>query len=65
MLYPVVELAALATAGWSLAVLPGWLAWAASLYGWGLLALAVIDQRHFILPDALTPPLAVAGLACG
>ena len=62
-LYPAVELAALAIAVWSLAVLPGWLAWAGAAFGWMLLTLAVIDARHFLLPDALTLPLAPAGLA--
>lgn len=62
-LYPGVEIAALAVAAWSIAVLPGWLAWAGAGFGWALLALAVIDARHFLLPDALTLPLIPAGLA--
>ncbi|NIA70955.1 hypothetical protein HBA54_20345 [Pelagibius litoralis] len=33
--------------------------------GWALLALAVIDAKHFILPDVLTLPLIPAGLAVG
>lgn len=33
--------------------------------GWMLLALAVLDARHFWLPDALTLPLAVIGLTLG
>ena len=62
-LYPAVELASLTIAVWSLAVLPGWLAWAGAAFGWTLLTLAVIDARHFLLPDVLTLPLAPAGLA--
>lgn len=31
--------------------------------GWWLLSLAILDIRHFILPDALTLPLVPAGLA--
>ena len=62
-LYPAVELAALAIALWALSVLPGWLAWAGAGFGWALMTLAVIDARHFLLPDALTLPLAPAGLA--
>ena len=62
-LYPAVELAALVIAGWALAVLPGWLAWAGAGFGWTLLTLAMIDARHFRLPDPLTLPLAPAGLA--
>jgi leader peptidase (prepilin peptidase)/N-methyltransferase len=37
--------------------------WAAGLLGWALLALALIDRRHGILPDALTLPLLLGGLA--
>jgi leader peptidase (prepilin peptidase)/N-methyltransferase len=33
--------------------------------GWTLLALAVLDWRHFWLPDALTLPLAFAGFIIG
>ncbi len=62
-LYPGIEIAALVVAAWSLAVLPGWLAWAGAGFGWALLTLAVIDARDFLLPDVLTLPLAPAGLA--
>lgn len=61
--YPAIELAAFAVALWALAVLPGWLAWAGAGLGWTLLALAAIDFRHRLLPDALTLPLIPAGLA--
>ena len=37
--------------------------WADCLLGWMLLALAVIDWTHLRLPDALTLPLLLAGLA--
>lgn len=36
-----------------------------SLLGWFLLTLAVLDARHFWLPDALTFPLAFLGLTLG
>jgi leader peptidase (prepilin peptidase)/N-methyltransferase len=36
-----------------------------SLLGWILLALAVLDARHFWLPDGLTLPLAFLGLTLG
>ena len=63
-LYPAIELAALGTAAWALWVLPGGgLAWAGAALGWTLLALALIDLRHFLLPDVLTLPLIPAGLA--
>lgn len=41
----------------------GALGW--SLFGWLLLALAVLDWRCFWLPDALTLPLAFLGLTIG
>ena len=62
LLYPAMELGALAIAIWSVAVMPGWLAAATAGLGWVLLALAVIDWRDMLLPDVLTLPLAVAGL---
>lgn len=37
--------------------------WPAALLGWTLLALGRIDLRHGLLPDRLTLPLALAGLA--
>jgi leader peptidase (prepilin peptidase)/N-methyltransferase len=61
--YPAIELLALLVALWSLAVVPGWPAWATCGLGWALLALAAIDWRHLILPDSLTLPLVPAGLA--
>ena len=60
--YPAVEFAAIGVAVWALAVAPGWLAWASAALGWSLLAAAVIDQRHMLLPDAITLPLVPAGL---
>lgn len=60
--YPGIELAALGVAVWSLAVLPGWQIWAGCALGWTLLALAMIDARHMILPNTLTLPLIPAGL---
>jgi leader peptidase (prepilin peptidase)/N-methyltransferase len=62
-LYLLVELAATGIALWSVLVVPGWLAWISCGLGWTLLALAIIDVRHFLLPDELTLPLIVAGLA--
>src|SRR3546814_15174638 len=42
---------------------PGGGGWA--LLGWMLLTLAILDWRHFWLPDALTLPLAFLGLTIG
>lgn len=41
----------------------GGIGWA--LLGWLLLALAILDWRHYWLPDALTLPLAFFGLTIG
>ena len=61
--YPAVELAALAVVIVSLAVDRGIDAWLDAALGWWLLALAWIDWRRLILPDALTLPLIALGLA--
>jgi len=58
-----IEIAALAAALWSVAAVPGWPAWAVAVLGWGLLTLAAIDLKHFLLPDVLTLPLLCLGLA--
>jgi leader peptidase (prepilin peptidase) / N-methyltransferase len=61
--YPGVELAALGIALLSLGVDRGFDAWVDAALGWWLLALGWIDWRHATLPDVLTLPLAVLGLA--
>ncbi len=61
--YPLIELAALGVALWAVLTLPAPLVWPTAALGWALLALAVIDAKHFILPDVLTLPLIPAGLA--
>jgi len=38
---------------------------AGALFGWWLLALALLDGRFFLLPVALTIPLALIGIAAG
>ena len=63
--YPLVEIAALALAVWAIGAMPfasGWVLAASCVLGWTLLALSLIDARHFILPDVLTLPLGAAGL---
>jgi leader peptidase (prepilin peptidase)/N-methyltransferase len=57
-----IEGAAVAIAGWSVVVLPGWIAWVGCGLGWALLTLAAIDWREFVLPDGITLPLTGAGL---
>jgi leader peptidase (prepilin peptidase)/N-methyltransferase len=61
--YPGIELAALAVALSAVTVVAGWVLWASLALGWTLLALAAIDVRHHLLPDVLTLPLILAGLA--
>jgi leader peptidase (prepilin peptidase)/N-methyltransferase len=63
--YPAVELAALVLALWAWSTTDGWLMWASCGFAWTLLALALIDFDHQILPDLLTLPLIAAGLAVG
>ena len=63
--HPVVELSALGIAAWSLVVFWEPLSWISTLFGWTLLALALIDLRSFWLPIALTWVLGLAGLTAG
>jgi len=59
-----IELAATAVAVSAALVLPaGPFLWAGCGLGWALLVLAWIDARHFVLPDVITLPLLLAGLA--
>lgn len=60
--YAAIELGALAIALWAALTAPQDQLWASCVLGWGLLVLAAIDARHFLLPDAITLPLVVAGL---
>lgn len=57
------ELASLAVVVWAAFTVSGWVFAATCILGWLLLTLAVIDWRAFLLPDVLTAPLAVFGLA--
>jgi leader peptidase (prepilin peptidase)/N-methyltransferase len=61
--YPGVELAALAVALAAVLIDGGQRAWVDCLLGWWLLALGWIDLRSWLLPDVLTLPLIIAGLA--
>lgn len=60
---PAIELAALGLAIWAATETAGTLLWVTAGLGWALLALAMIDWRHFLLPDGLVLPLVPAGLA--
>lgn len=46
----------------ALALLPGTAGWLWALFGWLLLPLALLDARHFWLPDRLSLLLGVVGL---
>jgi leader peptidase (prepilin peptidase) / N-methyltransferase len=61
--YPGIELAAVAVALSAVLVDGGQRAWLDCLLGWWLLALGWIDIRSWLLPDVLTLPLVMAGLA--
>ncbi len=61
--YPGVELAALAVALVAVLIDGGRDVWVDCVLGWWLLALGWIDLRTWLLPDALTLPLIIAGLA--
>jgi leader peptidase (prepilin peptidase) / N-methyltransferase len=63
--YPLIELAAVAVALWAAMLVSGSWLWASLFLGWALLALAATDAREFVLPDFLTLPLTLAGLAVG
>jgi leader peptidase (prepilin peptidase)/N-methyltransferase len=62
LFYPAMELAALGVAAWAATQAAGAALIASCLLGWALLALAVIDRRTFLLPDAITLPLIAMGL---
>ncbi len=60
--YPLIEMAAMLVAVWAASVVTAPVLLPTCVLGWTLLTLAVIDQRHLILPDAVTLPLMVGGL---
>jgi len=57
-----IELGCMAIGIASVALFPGAAGWCLALFGWMLLPLALLDARHFWLPDALTALLALTGL---
>jgi leader peptidase (prepilin peptidase) / N-methyltransferase len=61
--YPAIELAALAVALVAVTIDSGVWVWLDCVLGWWLLALGWIDARSWLLPDLLTLPLVMAGLA--
>ena len=63
--HPIVEALAAAIGGIAFALAPGSAGLGGALFGWLLLALALLDLDHFWLPDRLTATLALTGLAFG
>lgn len=61
--HPAIELLAALIGAVSLGLLPGVAGLGGVLFGWMLLALAFLDARHFWLPDAITVPLLMLGVA--
>lgn len=61
--YPLVEVAAVIVVLWASLVTTGMVFVISCFLGWALLALAVIDGKNFILPDIITLPLMVSGMA--
>lgn len=61
--HPAMELGCLAVAAWAAGVQSGHALAAACVLGWLLLALAMADWRSYMLPDLLTLPLLLLGLA--
>lgn len=62
--HPIVETLAAAIGGTALALAPGPAGLAGALFGWLLMALALLDLEHFWLPDRLTVTLAGLGIVC-
>ncbi len=62
-LHPLTEALAAIIGAVAFAVAPPFEAVAGALFGWMLLALALLDWRHFWLPTKLTVTLALTGLA--
>lgn len=61
--FPCIEIAALFVVLWASTETTGVALIASCVLGWLLLALALIDARAYVLPNALTLPLFVSGLA--
>jgi leader peptidase (prepilin peptidase) / N-methyltransferase len=62
--HPAIELASLAVAFAAFRFAPeGWQLWVDAALGWALLAAAWIDIEHYRLPDIITLPLLLGGLA--
>lgn len=63
--HPLIEAGMAAIGALALWVAPGMAGLAGALFGWLLLTLAALDAEHHWLPDRLTLPLLILGLAAG
>lgn len=63
--HPAIETAAAVVGAASLWLHPHAAGLLGAMFGWALLALAVLDAEHFWLPDGITLPLLGSGLALG
>ncbi|MFC3710946.1 prepilin peptidase [Sphingoaurantiacus capsulatus] len=63
--HPLIEIAAALIGGAALWASPDMHGFLGAIFGWALLTLAILDLEHFWLPDALTLPLILVGLALG
>jgi leader peptidase (prepilin peptidase) / N-methyltransferase len=61
--YPAIEIAAVVVALFAIIADGGEGTWIDCVFGWWLLTLGWIDLRRWLLPDALTLPLIIIGLA--
>ncbi|MEM8695345.1 MAG: A24 family peptidase [Pseudomonadota bacterium] len=61
-IHPLTELIAALIGGLSIAVHPGLHGLVGAVFGWALLLLAILDIRHFWLPDRITLPLVLLGM---
>jgi leader peptidase (prepilin peptidase)/N-methyltransferase len=61
--YPSIEIAALVPVLWAATLQDGWILLTSAMFGWLLLTLAWIDARIQRLPNMLTFPLIICGLA--
>ena len=60
-----IEIASGGIGALALGLHPGAIGVSGALFGWGLLALSVLDAEHYWLPDRLTLPLLALGLTAG
>lgn len=62
LLHPLTEILAAVIGAVAIAIHPNGVGLFGAAFGWALLLLAILDLRHFWLPDRVTLPLVLAGL---